>query len=252
MFGFETIFDSVPQILMVCAVLAVAEAVYVLLGFGAGLIAVGALALLLPDLTEAVVLVLLVNLPAELFVVRRSWDHIQWRGVTLLFAAIAIGIPIGTWLLRWGEPKLLLTFLGMVLVGVGAIFLFRPPRHAALDGRWAEAPIGLVSGLLTGLFGTGGPPLIMYYQLKGVDKTVFRGTLMAIFLLMTAVRVPSYAAFGLITIPRLVSAAVVLPAVLLGAFIGQRVHLRLDELQFQRLVSLALVAIGFVLLIPMR
>jgi uncharacterized membrane protein YfcA len=49
-----------------------------------------------------------------------------------------------------------------------------------------------------------------------------------------------------------VSAAVVLPAVLLGAFIGQRVHLRLDELQFQRLVSLALVAIGFVLLIPMR
>ena len=252
MFGLESIFESAPQFLMACAVLAVAEAVYVLLGFGAGLIAVGALALLLPDLTDAVVLVLLVNLPAELFVVRRSWNHIQWRGVASLFAAIAVGIPIGTWLLRWGEPRLLLTLLGLVLVGVGALFLVRPTGRAAIGGRWAEAPVGLVSGLLTGLFGTGGPPLILYYQLKGVDKAVFRGTLMAIFLLMTVVRVPSYAVFGLITTPRLLSSLAVLPAVLLGAYLGQRVHLRLDELQFRRLVSLALVAIGLVLLIPIR
>jgi uncharacterized membrane protein YfcA len=69
---------------------------------------------------------------------------------------------------------------------------------------------------------------------------------------MTTVRVPSYAVFGLITAPRLVSSVAVLPAVLLGAFAGQRVHLRLDELQFRRLVSLALVAIGLVLLIPTR
>jgi hypothetical protein len=75
---------------------------------------------------------------------------------------------------------------------------------------------------------------------------------MAIFLLMTAVRVPSYAVFGLISAPRLVSSLAVLPAVLLGAFIGQRVHLRLDELQFRRLVSVALVVIGLVLLIPVR
>ena len=62
-------------------------------------------------------------------------------------------------------------------------------------------PVGLSSGLLTGLFGTGGPPLVLYYQLSGADKAAFRGNLMAIFLLMTLVRVPSYAGMGLITAP---------------------------------------------------
>ena len=56
MFGIETIFDSLPQFLIICLILATAEAVYVLLGFGAGLIAVGTMALLLPELKEGEVL----------------------------------------------------------------------------------------------------------------------------------------------------------------------------------------------------
>ena len=77
MLGIETIFDSFPQFILVCLILAAAEAVYVLLEFGAGLISVGAMALLLPELQDAVVLLLLVNLPAELWVVRSSWRRGQ-------------------------------------------------------------------------------------------------------------------------------------------------------------------------------
>ncbi len=108
--------------------------------------------------------------------------------------------------------------------------------------RWVAGPIGLISGVLTGLFGTGGPPLILYYRLQGVDKAAFRGNLMAIFLLMTVVRVPSYAVFGLITAPRMWSALAVLPAVILGALIGNSIHLRIEEDTFRRLVSAALLA----------
>ena len=248
--GIETVFASVPQFLLVCAVLAAAEAVYVLLGFGAGLIAVGFLALLLPELRDAVVLLLLVNLPAELYVVRTSWTRISWRGVVVLFAGVAIGIPIGAWLLRWGDPRFLLTALGVFLVAVGAVFLISPKPRRREHHPLVAPPVGLLSGLLTGLFGTGGPPLILYYQLSGTNKTAFRGNLMAIFLLMTTVRVPSYAAFGLITAPRLWSALAVMPAVLLGAFLGNRIHLGLEEDTFRRLVSVALLVIGLLLLVP--
>jgi uncharacterized membrane protein YfcA len=230
MFGIETIFDSLPQFLIVCLILAIAEAVYVLLGFGAGLIAVGTMALLLPELKDAVVLLLLVNLPAELWVVRSSWQRISWRGVLVIFVGVALGIPLGTSLLRWGDARFLLIVLGVFL--------------------WVAGPIGVISGVLTGLFGTGGPPLILYYQLQGVDKAAFRGNLMAIFLLMTAVRVPSYAVFGLITAPRMWSALAVLPAVILGALIGNRIHLRIEESTFRRLVSAALLLIGLLLLVP--
>jgi uncharacterized membrane protein YfcA len=250
MFGIESVFDSLPQFLLVCLILALAEMVYVLLGFGAGLIAVGTMALLLPDLQDAVVLLLLVNLPAELWVVRSSWRKISWRGVLVIFVGVAIGIPIGTWWLRWGETRFLLILLGAFLVVVGGIFLMiRRPRGRSV-ASWTTAPVGLLSGILTGLFGTGGPPLILYYQISGVDKATFRGNLMAIFLLMTMVRVPSYAIFGLITAPRLWSALAVLPAVIAGAVIGNSIHLRIDESTFRRLVSAALLVIGLLLLVP--
>ena len=250
MFGIETIFESIPQFLVVCLVLAAAEMVYVLLGFGAGLIAVGAMALLLPELKDAVVLLLLVNLPAELYVVRSSWQKISWRGVMVVFIGVGIGIPLGTWWLRWGDARFLLIVLGVFLVAVGTVFLVIRSRPSQRVPAWAAAPIGVVSGVLTGLFGTGGPPLILYYQLSGADKAAFRGNLMAIFLLMTTVRVPSYAAFGLVTAPRMWSALAVLPAVILGALAGNSIHLRIEEATFRRLVSAALLLIGLLLLIP--
>jgi uncharacterized membrane protein YfcA len=242
-------FDSLPQFFAVCLALACAETVYVLLGFGAGLIAVGSLALVMPEVRDVVVLLLLVNLPAELWVVSTSWRKISWRTVLALFAGIAVGIPFGGWILVQGDPTTLLTALGTVLVVAGASFLVVPERQAVHVPNWLAPPVGVVSGVLTGLFGTGGPPLIFYYRLRGVDKTVFRGSLMAIFLMMTAVRLPSYLALGLVTGPRLWSALAVFPAVLAGAWIGNRVHLQIEDRTFHQLVSVALLLIGLLLLL---
>ncbi len=248
--GIETVFESAPQFLAACLILAAAEAVYVLLGFGAGLIAVGLLALLMPELRDVVVILLLINLPAEIWVVRNSWRSISWRGVLVIFAGVALGIPLGTWLLRWANAGLLLTALGVFLVVVGAAFLVLDGPTDRRPAGWLAPIVGLASGILTGLFGTGGPPLILHYRLSGMEKAAFRGNLMAVFLLMTTVRVPSYAVFGLITAPRMWSALAVLPAVILGALIGNSIHLRIGEATFRRLVSAALVVIGVLLLMP--
>ena len=114
MFGIETIFDSLPQFIIVCLILAAAEAVYVLLGFGAGLIAVGAMALLLPELKDAVVLLLLVNLPAELWVVRSSWKRISWRGVLVIFVGAIGGFMF---------EGIIGLFLGAVALALGFTFM---------------------------------------------------------------------------------------------------------------------------------
>ena len=249
MLSVDTIFGSPWEFLAVCLVLVAAEAIYVLLGFGAGLVAVGTLALLLPDVRDVVVLLLLVNLPAELFVVVSSWREIAWRGVAVFMVGIGVAIPIGTWMLGWGNPRVLLVLLGGVLLVVGVAFLLSPADRVCRWPRWVKVPVGLLSGLLTGLFGTGGPPLVLYFQLAGVDKAAFRGNLMAIFLLMTLIRVPSYAGMGLITSERLWSSLVVLPAVMIGAWLGNSLHLQIKERTFRKLVAGALVALGALLLV---
>ncbi len=245
----DTVFASFGHLIAACAVLVVAQIVYVTLGFGAGLVAVGGLSLVLPEVRDAVVLLLLVNLPAELWVVATSWRRIRWRGVAFVVVGLMVGIPLGAEVLRVGDATALLDALGWLLVVVGVAFLALPADLELHPPRWLGAGVGLVSGLLTGLFGTGGPPLIVWYRVQALDKTAFRGTLMALFLLMTAVRVPSYLALGLVTEPRLWSGLAVLPAVLLGAWIGHHVHVSLPERVFRHLVSLGLALLGVVLLV---
>jgi uncharacterized membrane protein YfcA len=245
----ETIFHTPFEFVATCGILMVAQVVYVLFGFGSGLIAVGSLALLFPEIKDVVVLLLLVNLPAELLVVAQSRREIRWRPIAGLGSGIALGIPIGAWFLRGSDPRLVLTILGWFLVAMGILFMRLPGGGRTRTPAWAAPPVGLASGLLTGLFGTGGPPLIVWYHLNAADKAAFRANLMTIFLLMAFVRVPSYALGGLITPTRLWSTLTVMPAVLCGAWLGHRLHIRISEVVFRRLVSGLLTVLGAVLLI---
>ncbi len=238
------VFPDLTVYLATCLILMAAQMVYVLFGFGAGLIAVGSLALIYPDMQDVVVMLLLVNLPAELWVVLHSRREIRWRPILGLGSGIALGIPAGTWLLKTGDPELILTILGVFLIAVGLVFLRLPAAGTVKPKAVLAPPTGLVSGLLTGLFGTGGPPLIIWYQLSASTKAAFRGNLMTIFLMMTFVRVPSYVVGGLVTVPRLWSSLAVMPAVLLGAWVGNRLHLSISERRFRTLVSILLVILG--------
>ena len=242
------VFPTPWHFLIACTALLVAELVYVLLGFGAGLIAVGTLALVLPEIRDVVVIVLLVNLPAEIFVVWTSRRAIRKRGVLFLAVGIAAGIPTGGWILTYGEPTFLLGLLGLVLLGVGGAFLILPDDVGVSMPPGLGAMFGVASGLLTGLFGTGGPPLVLFFRLQGLTKAAFRGNLMALFLMMGVIRLPSYIGLGLITPDRLIAGAAVLPAVLAGGVIGHFIHLDLSERVFRRCVSVGLVVLGFLLL----
>ena len=245
----STVFPTPWHFLIACAALFVAELVYVLLGFGAGLIAVGTLALVLPEVRDVVVIVLLVNLPAEVFVVWTSRREIRKRGVLFLVIGVVVGIPVGAWILNFGEPTFLLSLLGFVLVGIGGVFLAVPTSAGVRMHPVVEPVVGLISGILTGLFGTGGPPLVLFFRLQGLAKAAFRGNLMVLFLMMGAIRLPSYWGLGLITPARLVAGAAVLPAVLAGGVVGHLIHLDLSERIFRRIVSAALVVLGLLLLV---
>jgi uncharacterized membrane protein YfcA len=244
-----TIFTDPLQFALTCVILVAAQIIYVLFGFGSGLTAVGLLALLFPEIKDVVVLLLLVNVPAEVLVAWSARHHLEWRPLLGLSAGVVVGIPIGARLLSRGDPSLVLTLLGWFLIAVGLIFLRLPSGGKRQPPAWAVPPTGLVSGVLTGLFGTGGPPVIIWYHLSAADKTAFRGHLMTIFLLMTVVRVPSYMANGLVTAPRLWSGLAVLPAVLLGAWLGHRLHVRISDRLFRILVCVLLVLLGAMLLL---
>ena len=242
----STIFTTPWEFAITCVVLIMAQLVYVMFGFGSGLIAVGGLALVFPEIKDVVVVLLLVNLPAELWVCWQSRKDIHWRPIAILGVGIGLGIPLGAWILKQGDPRFILVILGWFLMAAGLVFLRLPTGGRHHPPAWLGPPTGLVSGVLTGLFGTGGPPLIIWYHLTAGSKSAFRGHLMTIFLLMSVVRVPSYLIGGLVTVPRLWSTLAVRPAVLFGAWLGHRLHIQLSEVVFRRMVAGLLFILGLV------
>jgi hypothetical protein len=245
----DLVFDTWWQFAAASGVILVAQLVYVVFGFGSGLIAVGTLALVFPEIRDVVVVLLLVVLPAEAFVAIGSRHLIRWRQTGGLLAGVVPGVFLGTYVLKTGSPTLVLGALGVFLLLMSGLFLLLRDGLRVRWPRWVVPPTGLASGLLTGLFGTGGPPLIVFYHLAGLDKGRFRGNLMAVFVAMTLLRVVSYSGQGLITVERLWSGLAVLPASLLGAWLGQRVHVQISEPVFRRLVSGLLGVIGALLLV---
>jgi hypothetical protein len=249
MAGIELVFGSWGELAAACVVIGLAQAIYVLFGFGAGLIAVGALAAVMPSLQDVVVLLMLVSFPVELTVVIAARREVSWKGVGLICAGVAAGVPLGAWALRLGDPVIALGGLGLVLAAAGAAFLAVPQARAVRWPWWAAPPVGMVAGFLSGLFGAPGPPLVLYYQLGGAEKAAFRTQMMAVFLALAAVRIPTYAVSGLITEPRLWSGLAVMPAAILGAVVGHRIHVHVAESTYRRLVSAFLVAVGAVLVL---
>jgi uncharacterized membrane protein YfcA len=246
----HTLFDGGVQLAVTLVVLFASQVVYALFGFGSGLLSVAVLAFFYTDLSGLVALLLLINLPTELFVVRRDRRSVPWRELGPLLLALAAGIPLGTALLRAGAgERWLVLLLGALLLVFAGWFLFmeRPrPAHSLPAGSSLAA--GLVSGVLAGLFGTGGPPLILHFRLRGLEKQAFRAALLAVFLVTGLVRFPVYIAAGLVRLETLWSALLVLPACLLGLAVGQRLHVGISEEAFRQATAAALGLLGVLLL----
>lgn len=247
-----TIFDDPTQLAVTLAVLFVAQTVYSLYGFGAGLLSVATLAFVIPDLGDVVALLLLVSLPTEIAIVWGRRRDVLLRDGRVLLVGIALGIPVGVFLLRSGaDDPWLVQILGASLVAIALFFLFEERLEARTRSlpRGSRVGAGLASGVLAGLFGTGGPPLIFYLRAKRVPKDAFRVTLLALFLVTGVVRVPLYAATGLVDVATLLSALAVLPACLAGLFLGHRLHRVVPEADFRRGVSVLLGILGVLMLV---
>jgi uncharacterized protein len=244
-----TFFSSYSQLILACLIILIAQTIYVIFGFGLGLIAVGLLALIIQPITNVIVLILFIGLPAEIYVVYRSWKNISWKGIIMMAGGVALGIILGTLILKYGDPGFILTLLAFFLIFSGIIFLIAQSEVVIRWPSWCTPLIGISAGLLDGMFGTGGPPLVFYYQLSGMKKEAFRGHLMALFLIMAFVRYPSYALSGLLTPARFLSAVYVFPVILLGIWLGNRIHIKVSEKGFRKMISFGLIIIGIILLI---
>jgi hypothetical protein len=107
---------------------------------------------------------------------------------------------------------------------------------------------GAGGGTLGGLFGTSGPPFVAYLSYKLREKDVLRASLIGLFAVDYSWRTAVFAFSGLLTGELLIFALYLTPVLILGTFLGHKIHLRVPEGLFRKVVAGILVISGALLL----
>ncbi len=232
---------------MVVVVLVVATLFHGMFGFGTGLISMPLLTLLI-GVQDAAVLTAFVILGTTTVVLGRDWRSLQGRAALSLVAGSLPGVAVGIWLLTEAPDVLVQRGLGLLLVGYALYRLFSPPLLAVSHPAWAY-PFGFAGGVLAAVYNANSPPVVIYAVLRRWPPAVFRATLQAYFVPMAAIVWLGHGLAGLWTPAIVATYLIFLPAGLAALWAGSYLAARLPAGSFQRVVYLALLPVGLLLLL---
>lgn len=232
----------------ILAIIFIATLVRSTFGFGESLIAVPLLILLIP-VEIAVPLSVLISILVAAFVVIQDRKQIHFHSAKWLIIFAAIGIPIGLWLLIYGNENLTKLILGVLII-VYSIYSLASKGNFRLetDNKYWLFICGFFSGVLGGAYGLNGPPLVIYGNMRNWTAKHFRATLQAYFLPASILGMFGYWYKGLwistVTHYFLISIPVIIPAILLGRYLNHQ----LKDGAFLKYIYFGLICVGILLL----
>jgi uncharacterized membrane protein YfcA len=224
---------------IMAAILLVAYFTRGVTGFGSGLISVPLLALILP-LQFVVPMVLLLDFTASIVIGGFNFRRVQWDELGVLIPIGIAGVVLGTSLLvNLPSGPMLFALAGFVFIfAVRSVFDIRGDKPASRV--WA-VPAALTGGTVGALFGTGGPPYVIYLTHRIHDKSNLRATLSALFFTEGLARIVSFLFAGLFMTAKVWVAYIAgLPLMLGALYLGGRMHVGLTRPQMTRLVGVLL------------
>lgn len=236
------------SILYILLIIFIATLVRSTFGFGESLIAVPLLVFFMP-LEIAVPLSVLISIVVAGVVVVQDKKEVYFYSAKWLIIYAAMGIPIGLYLLIYGNEALIKSILGAFII-LYSIYSLISKRTFQIKGN---NKIGLficrfLSGVFGGAYGINGPPLVMYGNMRNWSAQHFRATLQAYFLVASSIGMIGYWYKGLWTTSVscyfMISLPVIIPTIFLGRFLNKK----LKNNTFLKYVYVGLICIGLLLI----
>lgn len=211
---------------------------------GIGLVAVPLLSLTVEPARAAAILLPVLML-MDVTALRTWWG--QWDRHNLVTTApgAVLGTALGFATFELLTPADLRVMIGLItLVFALRWWLVRSPgpaREASL-GRgtfWST-----LAGFTSFSVHAGGPPLHIYLLSQQIDKSTFQATTVAFFFGVNWLKIGPYAWLGQLDGSNLLTSLVLAPLAPVGILLGARLHHRIDEKLFFRIVYASLVVLG--------
>jgi uncharacterized membrane protein YfcA len=220
---------------------------------GGGILPVAIFAAVLPARTSTAALLLLL-IVGDVFALIAYRRHAHWPTLLRLAPAVVAGLLIGFAFLALGDDQIVRRAIGVILLVMIAVTLWRRSRKGRADassadhGFVAASVYGSLAGFTTMVANAAGPVMSMYFLAKRTPVQVFLGTSAWFFAIVNVFKVPFLAGIGLIDVQTLLMDAAFVPLVVVGAFVGLWLARRIKQQVFDRIV-IVLTLVGAVYLL---
>lgn len=192
--------------------------------------------------------ILLLDFTASVVMGRNAREQVNWKEIRPLLPFSLIGVVLGAAMLINLPKEPLLTGLGLFVMAFGVRNILNLHSEKPISQWWAM-PTGLTGGTVGALFGTGGPPYIIYLSHRLRDKAELRASFSGLFMIDGGTRLVTFLITGLLLQPGLLWAYLgALPVMALGLKLGHKVHLGLSNQQMLKLIGALLLGSGVSLL----
>ena len=237
---------GLPEILPTCLIILIAATVRSTVGFGEALIAMPLLIMVIPK-EQAAPLVALISVINGIGILIREWKHIEFRAALKLVLPAFVTVPVGVWLLRSGDDRIVKVILAVFILIFSSFSLRKPKQFHLESDHWAPL-VGLFAGFLGGAYNTSGPPIVMYGTLRHWPPERFRAMLQSFFIFSSLWVVAIRFWNKEMTPAVLTYFAICLPFVFLAMWLGFRISKKVSVERFVVVVHVALLLIGTMLL----
>ena len=233
---------SLLEIYFIIFIVFVASIIRGFNGFGFSATCISGFSFILPAI-EIVPIILILEVFISIFMIPYIWNKIDWSFVLKLLIGIAVGSPIGLYLLKYLSPETTHLYVCLIII-LFSVLLMKGYTNKNVNNDQSKIFTGVISGTLNGLTTLGGMPVALFLLVTSIQPAVIRGSLAALFFL-TDVYAFILSFFGgivdMITIYRTLPLIIILP---IGVFIGNKFFIKSKEQLYRKVVFYFLIVIS--------
>jgi len=216
-------------------------------GFGYAIFSMPLLSLFIP-LELATVLIVLTAFVLNFQIFYQRKENINWKLMGSTLGSALVGTFIGVWGLEGFSSGILRMLLGIILIIFSLYFIFYYHKIKIKPSLLNSIIAGGLGGIINGMFGMGGPPLVIYYFSAAESKEEYQGCLQATFLVMLVYAVGFHFLYGNITTEVLPLVGVGVVGVLTGAGLGLKIFDQLKKSVLRRVISVLMTVTGLMMI----
>ena len=234
-----------PSFPIIATIACIAYGIESIFGFGGTIIFLG-LSGLFFDFNSLLKLAMIVGLSSGLAVLIQSYKHLSWLHLIKILAYTIPGALIGTILISSITSEWLIKFFALLLIVYACFNLFLPNL---LIPEILKKALIILGGFIQGVYTIGGPFVLMGYKDNFSSKQELRSTMAGYFFIINGLRVIFYILLGGSYLDIASTYYPIALMVMISVWLGYLVHRKISEVLFKKLIIIAILFIGIIILV---